>query len=304
MRSAMLVMSMLVLAAPAWAAKGPAWKEEMDFYKSSKVAPLQTLALGSVDVRVGTHLERLTLLSGEGHTGKKVAGAAGAVALSVLGMGAGQDMAAREPLEEHLSAEDARKIADEVAQSIQQHLVIPGVQLVAGEAVTGTPAYQSAHGGLTDVAKHTLEVKDGRFSPEYHYGIWTQPANGYAYRGPKGGMASKFGFGGNGPMWGDKTFSPAVRAAVGAQALMTVDVFLANTRKNFKVQEMKVRLLGPMRDGGTDNIVLSYLLDNADALAVPVQGSHKDNYAQWQALRPAFEAKLQELSALLAAQVG
>ena len=303
MRSAMLMLSMLVLAAPAWAAKEPKWKEEMDFYKSSKVAPLQTLALGSVDVRVGTHLERLTLLSGEGHTGKKLASAAGAAALTLLGAGNGQDMAAREPLEEHLSAEDARRIADEVAQSIQQHLVVPGVQLVAGTAVTDLPAYQSAHDGVTDVAKQSLSVKEGRFSPEYHFGVWMQPAGGYAYRGPKG-AASKFGFGGNGPLWGDKTFSPAVRAAVGAQALMTVDVFLANTRKDFRVQEMKVRLLGPMRDGGTDNIVISYLLDNADALSVPVQGSHKDSYASWQALRPAFEAKLQELSTLLAAQLG
>ena len=303
MRSAMLVVSMLVLSAPAWAAKGPVWKEEMDFYKSSKVAPLQTLALGSVDVRVGTHLERLTLLSGEGHTGKKVAGAAGAAALTMLGLGSGQDMAAREPLEEHLSQEDARRIADEVAQSIQQHLVIPGVQVVAGAAVTDTPAYQAAHGGMTGVDEQSLTVKDGRFSPEYHFGIWMQPAGGYAYRGPKG-AASKFGFGGNGPMWGDKTFSPVVRAAVGAQALMTVDVFLANTRKDFRVQEMKVRLLGPMRDGGTDNIVISYLLDNPDMLAVPVEGSHKDSYASWQALRPAFEAKLQELSTLLASQVG
>lgn len=99
MRSAMLVVSMLVLAAPAWAAKGPV--EGRDGF-------LQVQQGGAVaDVGAGVGgcpiLERLTLLSGEGHTGKKVAGAAGAAALTMLGLGSGQDMAAREPLEEHLS---------------------------------------------------------------------------------------------------------------------------------------------------------------------------------------------------------
>lgn len=301
MRKMVLVAALVAVTASASAAKGARWKEEMDFFKSSQVKALDTMALGSVSVRVGTHLERLTLLSGEGHIGKKIGGGLMAVALG--GMGAsGVDTASREPLEEHLSAEDAKKIADEVEQSIIAHLTIPGVTVVAGSAVTETPAYLANHGGSMAVDRDALTIDTGRFSPEYRFGIWMQPAGSYAYRGPKG-AASKFGFGGNGPLWGDKSFSPNVRAATGAQALATVDVFLVNTRKHFRVQEMKVRVLGPMRNGGTDNILLSYNLDGADAVAVPVGADHKANYALWQALRPQFEAKLDEVAGQIAASV-
>ena len=51
----------------------------------------------------------------------------------------------------------------------------------------------------------------------------------------------------------------ATNTANQAQALATVDVFLVNTRKDFRVQEMKVRVLGPMRNGGTDNILAPWL---------------------------------------------
>ena len=298
MRKTVLCAALLLLALPATAGRGPHWKESLGFYKSSQVKQLDTLALGSVSVRVGMQLERLTLLSGEGHTGKKIA--SGLLAVGMGALGAKGDMASREPLEEHLAAADAQKIAEEVVQSVEQHFNVPGVKVVMGNAVTATPAYQSNHDGVTVATKDTLSVKTGRFSPEYFFGIWMQPAGGYAYRGPKG-AASKWGMGGMGAMWGDKRFSPNVRAATGAQALATVDVFLVNTRKDFRVQEMKVRVLGPMRNGGTDNILLDYNLEDAEALAVPVSGSHKDNYPLWQALRPQFEAKLDELSAQLAA---
>ncbi len=297
MRKTVLCAALLLLALPATAGRGPHWKESLGFYKSSQVKQLDTLALGSVSVRVGMQLERLTLLSGEGHTGKKIAGGVLAVGLGMLG-GSG-NTAAREPLEEHMDPADAQKIAEEVVQSVEQHFNVPGVKVVMGDAVTSTPAYQANHDGVTASAKDTLTVKTGRFSPEYFFGIWMQPAGGYAYRGPKG-AASRWGMGGMGAMYGDKSFSPNVRAATGAQALATVDVFLVNTRKDFRVQEMKVRVLGPMRNGGTDNMLLDYNLEDAEELAVPVSGSHKDNYPLWQTLRPQFEAKLDELSAQLA----
>ncbi len=49
-----------------------------------------------------------------------------------------------------------------------------------------------------------------------------------------------------------------------------------------------------------DGVLLDYNLEDAEELAVPVSGSHKDNYPLWQTLRPQFEAKLDELSAQLA----
>jgi hypothetical protein len=48
-------------------AKGtPAWKESGNVYKGKTAIPVTAMALGAVNVDVGVHLERLTLISGEG----------------------------------------------------------------------------------------------------------------------------------------------------------------------------------------------------------------------------------------------
>ncbi len=299
MRTSIVLASGLLLAMAATAAGGARWKKEMDFYKSIGQPPMATLALGSVDVRLGTRLERLTLLSGEGHTGKKIAGGIMAVALGAMGA-SGVDTASREPLEDHFTQDDAAKIAAEVAESVAKHLAIPGVKVIAGADVTGTAAYAAAKDGQTAATKTAYSQKDGRFSREYTIGYWMQPAGAYAYRGEKGGLATRMGLAGLSGMYGDSDFSPKIRAAVGADTLARVDVFLFNDRSKFGIRELKVRLFGNARNPANDKMLVSYVLDDANAVAVPVGADHKANYAHWQALRPQFEAKLDELGATLA----
>jgi len=66
------------------------WQVAGDVYKSNKQAkPVAGLAVGAINVDVGMHLERLTLLSGEGHAGKKAAGAGLALGLTLMGVGGG-----------------------------------------------------------------------------------------------------------------------------------------------------------------------------------------------------------------------
>lgn len=267
-------------------AKGTAqWKVAGDAYKSNKQAkPVAGLAVGAINVDVGMHLERLTLLSGEGHAGKKAAGAGLALGLSLMGVG-GVDTASREPLEDHLQETDARRIADEVAQIVQDRFsALPDVKVVAGEAVTAAPWYAGL-GGQTEMKTDKVAFSEGRFSPDYYFGYYSTPAGGYRYR-----PTSKFAF-------SDKTFSPVVRQQTGTDLTAVVDVFLVNTRKEFRIHQLRVSLYGQAWSGqkGGDTPTFTLNLEDSGAVAVPVaKGEHKNAYAHWSALRPLFEAQMDE----------
>jgi len=280
----------LMLSMPVFAKGEAQWKVAGDAYKSNKNAvSVGTIALGAVNVDVGIHLERLTLISGEGHGGKKAASTGLALGLSLMGVG-GVDTASREPLEEHLTQDDARRIADEIEQIVQDRFsALPNVKVVAGEAITEAPWYAGL-GGNTEVKQDKMAFSEGRFSPDYYFGYYSVPAAGYRYR-----PAPKFSF-------GDKAFSPVIRSNTGADVTATVNVFLVNTRKDFRIHQMTVSLYGiawPGQKNG-DTPTFSLNLNDAGAVGVPVtKGEHKDNYAYWQALRPLFEAKVAEAVQLI-----
>ena len=266
-------------------AKGtPEWKEAGNAYKTKTAVPVKSMALSAVNIDVGVNLERLTLLSGEGHTGKKVASGLLAGGLTVLGLG-GVDTAAREPIEEHLTEDEARKIASDVAQIVSDHFKkMSGMKVYAGEEVTSAPWYAGL-AGSSAIDKKKKTVQDGRWSPEYYFGYYSTPAAGYKYSPP-----AKFSF-------GDKSFSPVIRQNLGADATVAVNVFLVNTRADFRIQEMTIILNGLSWSGQTngDTQTLSFVLNDAGGVSVPVDGSSNDNYAAWLNLRPQFEAKIEEV---------
>lgn len=255
-------------------------------YNAKLPEPVSTMAVSGVNIRLGTVLERLTLLSGEGHGGKKAASAALAVGLSLLGAG-GVDTASREPLAEHFFEDDARRIGSEIAEAIQQHLAVPGVVMAPTEQVAAVDALRGpkiAHA----ISDDTMTVKGGRFKADRYYGYYMVPAAPYGYR-----ARPKLGF-----SIGDGEVAPAVRAATGAQAAINVDVFLVNTRKALQVQELRVEVLTPQMIGrGRDTPVFVFELPEG-SLAIPVTGdTHKDNYVAWQQMRPRFESSLADLGA-------
>ena len=255
-------------------------------YNAKLPEPVSTMAVSGVNIRLGTVLERLTLLSGEGHGGKKAASAALAVGLSLLGAG-GVDTASREPLAEHFFEDDARRIGSEIAEAIQQHLAVPGVVMAPKEQVAAVDALRGpkiAHA----ISDDTMTVKGGRFKADRYYGYYMVPAAPYGYR-----ARPKLGF-----SIGDGEVAPAVRAATGAQAAINVDVFLVNTRKALQVQELRVEVLTPQMIGrGRDTPVFVFELPEG-SLAIPVTGdTHKDNYVAWQQMRPRFESSLADLGA-------
>jgi hypothetical protein len=282
-------------------AKGtPAWKESGNVYKGKTAMPVNALALGAVNVDVGVHLERLTLLSGEGHTGKKVASGllAGALTLGGLGGGLGGggiDTAAREPIEEHLTPEDAKRIAADIAQIVSERFkAMPGMKVYAGEEVTSSPFYKTITGSY-EQDDHKKAVQDGRWGADYYFGYYSSPAGTYKYR-----PLEKFSF-------SDKDFSPVVRQNLGVDAVATVSVFLANTRKDFRIQDMSVKVTGLAYAGQKmgDLPTLTFILEDSGAVAIPLEGKDgdKDNYAAWLNLKPQFEAQIDAVVAKIRAAI-
>ncbi|HWS41259.1 MAG TPA: hypothetical protein VN247_08260 [Arenimonas sp.] len=284
----------LLLCSAVQAKDVPTWKESGNAYKSKTAVPVQSLALGAVNVDVGVHLERLTLLSGEGHTGKKVASGLLAGALALGGVG-GVDTAAREPIEEHLTLDDSKRIAADVAQIVSERFkAMPSMKIYAGEEVTNSEFYKSV-AGRVETDDHKLTVKEGRWGAEYYFRYYSVPAGSYKYR-----PLEKLSF-------SDKTFSPVVRQSIGVDAVIQFNVFFANTRKDFRIHEMSVKLTGLTWSGqkGGDMPALTFNLENAGAVAVLLEGKEgdKDNYAAWLNLRPQFEAQIDAVVAKIRAAI-
>jgi len=251
------------------------------------------MALGAVNVDVGVHLERLTLLSGEGHTGKKVFSGLLAGAATVAGLGGGVDFASREPLEEHLTADEAKKIADDVEQLVAERFrKMDGIKVLAGPEVTSQAFYPGLT-GLAELDSGKKKVQDGRWSPEYYFGYYSTPAGGYKYR-----KTSKFAF-------SDKEFSPVIRKSLAADATVQLNLFLVNTRGDFRIQEMTVSLSGQpwANQKNADLVTLSYILNNPNDVSVPMDKKSKDNYAAWLELKPQFIAQLDSVATKIRASL-
>lgn len=261
----------------------PEWKEAGNVYKGKSANPVNSLAVGAVNIDVGVHLERLTLISGEGHTGKKVASGLLAGALSLGGIG-GVDTAAREPIEEHLTAEDALRIAADIEQIVSEKFKsMQNMKVYSGTEVTSSVFYQGIT-GITAPDENKKQVKEGRWGSEYYFGYYSVPAGTYKYR-----PLAKFSI-------SDKEFSPVVRLNLGVDAVAAVNVFIANTRKDFRIQEMSVKVTGLAYTGQKmgDLPTLTFTLEDAGDVSVPLDGKDgdKDNYVAWLALKPQFEAQM------------
>ncbi len=276
-------------------AKGTAvWKEQGNVYKTKTAIPVRAIAVGAVNVDVGVHLERLTLISGEGHMGKKVASGLLAGALSLGGVGV-VDTASREPIEEHLTPEDAKRIATDVAQIVSERFKkMEGMKVYSGDEVTSAPFYQSVTGKV-EPDKNKRRVQEGRWGAEYYFGYYSVPAGNYKYR-----PLETFSF-------SDKTFSPQVREKLAVDAVAQVNVFLVNTRKDFRIHEMSVKLTGLTWTGqkAGDMAGLTFNLQDAGAIAIPLEGKDKDkdNYAAWLNLKPLFEAQMDAVVAKIRAAI-
>ena len=139
---ALVASTALAWCAPA-SAQTPEWNNQADL-KHLDTSTGKKMVLAGANMRVGVSLERLTLLSGEGNTDKKVL--SGALALVANLSGVRGDFAQREPIEEHLVQSDAEKVAQEAVELLLEKFKAAGLDVEGPQAVVAAPFYANAKG--------------------------------------------------------------------------------------------------------------------------------------------------------------
>lgn len=245
------------------------------------------LPVSGMNVNLGVHLERLTLLSGEGHTGTKIASGLMAGAASLAGVGGGTDFASREPIEDHLSEAEAKKINAEIVKILNSALQKAGVNTAESNTVISLPAYAKLK-GETKLKSDTQMVKGKMFNPDYYFGLYQMPTAGYKYM--SGGLLSD----------GPKDAASAAMSGTGIPASMDWEVDIVNDRTVMRVRNLTLRVWAsnPSMFG---NIVAPQMTIsvNPDEINVPSGESHK-NLEYWKALSPKFEVAAKAIAERLA----
>lgn len=244
-------------------------------YLPKDILPIKKVAISAVNVKVGVHLERLTLLSGEGNTDKKITAGLIAGAMTILGGSGGMDFAEKEPLQEHLPPADAQRIADEIGTMLKDAVNQSGLELVAPETVTATPGYAAVE-GETKITTDTEKIKGGMFRPDYFFGYQQVPVLGYKFLNKS---ASFFGVPSN-------AAATRVREVAAVPLTLAWSVALVNDRKVMRVRKLSLSFWGQSNGSGEDMQWASIELA-PDSLSVPSGESHK-NLEYWAAMAPSF----------------
>ena len=278
------VMSMMLV--PAALKAQEAQIQELGNQARNSARPLTRLVIASANVKIGVSLERLSLVSGEGNTGKKVLSGLLAGAAAIAGVKG--DFADREPIEEHLSLDDANRIGAEALEIVAARLRAAGFEVVGPEVVAAAPFYAAVKGD-DKVATDNAKQDGGMFKKGYYYGFYKLPMAGLKYR--EMGLLT-IGFG------DDELFPKARAAAADAPAALDLNLALVNDKKNFFLFDATARVWAPMPGRSGDVALLNETLKNKDDFSVPSGG--KDTYAYWTSFKPKFELVAGALAAKLA----
>jgi hypothetical protein len=280
-------LNLLVICSSATAADEVQMKEQFSnvSYIPKERLPIRKVAVSGMNIKLGVHLERLTLISGEGNTEKKVMSGllAGAATLLGGGRGRGIDFAEKEPIEDHLTSADAQRIAEEIGNMLMDATTQSGFDLVPASVVTSAPGYVDVEGesGLTT---DTENIKGSLFKPSYFFGYQQVPVMGYKFR--KRGLFGGF----------SDNASTRVREIAGVPMTLAWTVAVVNDRKVMRVRELTVNFYGQgfgAMDGGDDKPWGSVSIE-PDSLSTPSGESHK-NLEYWSALAPKFGAASREM---------
>ncbi len=247
-------------------------------YFPKEKLPVKNVALNAVNVKLGVHLERLTLISGEGNMDKKITAGLLAGAMTLLGGVGGGDFAEKEPLEEHLSSADAQHIADEIGTILTQAVQQSGLELVPPETITTAPGYAGVE-GESKLTTDTENIKGNLFKPSYFFGYQQVPVLGYKFR-----KKPSFLFG-----TPSDNAATRVREIAGTPLTLSWSVSVVNDRKVMRVRELALIFWGQgagSMSGADDKPWASIALE-PDSLNVATGESHK-NLEYWSALAPGF----------------
>lgn len=244
------------------------------------------IPVSGMNVNLGVHLERLTLLSGEGHTGKKIASGLLAGAASLAGAGGGTDFASREPVEDHLTEADAKKINADIVKILNSALQKAGVDTADTKSVIALPAYAKLK-GETKLKTDTQMVKGKMFNPDFYFGLYQMPTAGYKYM--RGGLLSD----------GPKDAATAAMST-GTPASIDWEVDIVNDRTVMRVRNLTLHVWAstPSLFGNMTAPQLTISV-NPDEISVPSGESHK-NLEYWNALSPKFDVAAKAIAERLA----
>jgi hypothetical protein len=289
-----LVLALVCSSTPGRAADDPTQHEQFSnlSYFPKELMPVRKVAISGINVRLGVHLERLTLISGEGNTDKKVMAGLLAGAATLLGGRGGADWAEKEPLEEHLAAADAQAIADEIGLALVDAVTRSGLEVVPPADVTALPAYVALE-GESNITTDTENVKGNLIKPSYFFGYQQVPVLGYKFRKKP---AILFG------VPSDSASTP-VRLVTGVPLTLSWRIAIVNDRKVMRVRELTLESWGKgngMLADGDDKPWGSISIE-PDALNVASGESHK-NREYWAALAPRFAETANAMALRLAAK--
>lgn len=275
-----LCLGLLVAGSSSYAADGVALKEQFanvpNFPKEQ--LPVKKVAISAMNLKLGVHLERLTLLSGEGNTEKKVMSGLLAGAVTLMGAGRGIDFADKEPLEEHLSSADAQKIADDIARLLAEAVSASGLELVPPKTVTAAPGYAATE-GEAKITTDTENIRGSLFKPSYFFAYQQVPVMGYKFRKKP---SLFFGI-------PTDSASARVREIAGVPLTLAWTVSIVNDRKVMRVNELTLNCFGPAAasGGAVDDKLWASVSIEPDSISASSGESHK-NLDYWSTMAPKF----------------
>lgn len=279
----------LCLSCAAAVAQSADWIGSAAGLKTMNKAQGKKIVLAAANVKVGVSLERLSLISGEGNMDKKLLG--GAMALVANYAGIKGDFASREPIAEHLTQDDAEKIAVEATELLVAKFKAAGFEVEGPQAMIAAPFYTASKGE----AKTNITAESqpgGLFKTGFYRGVYETSVMGMKYRDYSGFA---------GLNRDTETFTKA-RELASASSALELNLALVNNKTNFVISNLGVTLWGKFDGSSTEFPAYTAVLKNAADFKVASGGT--DTYLYWLALKPQVELMFDDIAKRAAAGYG
>ncbi len=264
-------------------AQTPDWQRINSSLKYMEKGEGKKLVIASANIKAGVSLERLSLISGEGNTEKKIFSGLLAGAAQIAGIKG--DFASREPIEEHMKQADAEKVAADTLALLMEKLKAAGLDVQGPKVVVEAPTYAAVKG--EDKTTRTTESQEGGlFKKGYYYGIYQTPVAGMKFRDLTG-VSGAFN------LMNTDVYSNAIQAA-GTPAAIDVNIGFVNDKSTFSLTGFSINVYGTAK--GSTKVAPYYNATLKNFASFSVSSGGKDTTAYWDALKPKLEVLFDDVS--------
>ncbi len=264
-------------------AQTPDWQNISSSFKYVEKGTGKKIVIAAANIKTGVSLERLSLLSGEGNTEKKIFSGLLAGAASLAGIKG--DFASREPIEEHLKQEDAEKMAAEALEMLSAKLKAAGLDVQGPKIVAEAPFYPSVK-GEAKTRKTTDSQDGGLFKKGYFYGIYETPVAGLKFRDVSGFE-----------LMNTDLYSSANQVA-GSSGAIDMSLGMVNDKSTLSLTSFTVKVYALGKGSTKTSAYFTLVLKNGSAFSVPSGG--KDTLAYWEVLKPKMDILFEDVSKRIA----